>query len=470
MSSYLHVLNTYFGRWRFWIFGGFYVLMAWLTSGINRERSPGIREWDALGFIVFSTIIASLFMAFLALHVRRQFGSPQAHVMPGFFAPHFAVFVAVSSVIWIVIPWLMAERSQWPALPFVSAHACAAILLCLIVIWPRALVLLLGMFLGPVLIFGNVGLFSRAAQIRFAQGFVEGEFGGVYFVLIALALAAYVCAAWRLRRLSDLSAATSDDFSLEIKNEAYTNRASFGILQDWRDQTTESRLAAIGPTRDSVRLRWVPSATSIPEIAILGVLIVALGLAVWYFVGESGAAVLVFTVGTAAMVFGPLSTWRFRLNALATEVMRPATRRQAFRRVVMAMALDFLIWGVAATLVVACSYLFLIGERGFFYRSAILIHLMALWGAIVLIFGVTLATLRFRYWVPLFLGLVPGIMVACLLGAVMLATLTYPVSRGRRDDVRYGTLAALNFALSCSAVGLLLSRYSYRKLLEADLQ
>lgn len=468
MSSYLHVLNTYVGRWRFWIFGGFYVLMALIIAEQDRQRRT--TSLDELGWIVFSTILASLLMAFLALHVRRQFGSAQAHVMPGFFGPHFAVFVATSSLVWIVVPWLMGARLGMPTLPFVSGHACAAILLCLFVIWPRAIVLLLGAFFGPVLLFGDVGLFSRASQTRFAEGFVTGDFGGLYFTLIAVAVVAYVVAAWRLRRLSDLSAATSDDFSLEIRNEAYTNRAGLGILQRWRDQATEFRLGAIEPAQDSILLRWIPSATSIPEIAILGVLIVALGLAVWHFTGESGAAVLVFTVGTTAMVFGPLSTWRFRLNALATEVMRPATRRQAFRCIAMAMALDFLIWGLAASLVIACSYLFLIGERGFFYRSAILIHLMALWGAIVLIFGVTLATLRYRYWVPLFLGLVPGIMAACLLGAVMLATYTYPVSRHPRDDVQYGTLAALNFALSCSAVGLVLSRYSYRKLLEADLQ
>jgi hypothetical protein len=472
MTSYLHVLNTYAWRWRFWIFGGLYVYVGWLVAHASDHPAARGRTTDALAhlqMIFISTIVAFLLMAFLALHVRRQFGTPQAHVMPGFFAPHFGMFVFTSSLAWIVAPVLIAWRCGLPVLPFISGHACAAIFLGLVVIWPGAMMLLVAAFFAPAL-FAQTSSISRASQLRFAENFVSGQLGGLYFALFALAAAAYVGAAWRLRRLSDLSAATSDDFSLEIKNDAYTNRGAFKLLENLRDLATERRLAATMHAREGVGVRRIPSAASFGELALYGLIILAIAPLAWYLFGAPEAGMFVVTVGSAIMVFGPLSTWRFRLNALAPEVLKPTTRRDAIRRVVLAMGMDFLIWGAAASLVVVCGYLLMIGQRGFAYPSSVSTHLLAMWGAIVLIYGITLATMRFRYWVPLFLGLIPGTMVSCLLLALLFVQLADPGRNMRRDDWRFAIQVSARFAVCCAAIGLVLSRYSYRRLLEADLR
>ncbi|HEY2893850.1 MAG TPA: hypothetical protein VGJ16_06550 [Pirellulales bacterium] len=474
MTSYLHVLNTYAWRWRFWIFGGLYLFFAWASAeGLHGSRSAqslGMNALQKLGVLYFTTIAATIVLAFFALHVRRQFGSPQAHVVPRFFGPHFTVFVATSSFVWLVIPWLMTQRSLLPVLPSISCHACAAILLGMVVVWPGAMVLLVPMFFAPLLLFGRLNGINHESQVRFAEHFVGGELQWLYFVLLALAALAYAAAGWRLQRLSDLSASTSDDFSLEVKPDAYTNRAGLTFLQTWRDRATESRLLATDKGRDSFRLRWIPSATSFPELAIVTLLILALMPTAWYLFGAHDAGFFVLTVGSAIMIFAPLSAWRFRLNALAPEVVMPATRRQAIRRVVLAMGLDFVLWGIAASLVIVCGYLFQVGQRGFSYLPVVTSHLLGLWGAIVMIFGVSLATLRFRYWVPLFLGMLPGAMVLCAYLAIVFATLIFPISYARRDDARYAATASIFFAASCTAVGLLVSGYSYRRLLEADLR
>src|SRR3954469_24275453 len=154
MNSYLHVLNTYVWRWRFWIFGGLYVWLAWgITRSIRNSTRP-LPALDRVGILIPpSLIFVAIIMAFFALHVRRQFGTPQAHLVPGFFVPHYTVFVVLTSLFWVGIPWCMAARIAEPALPLVAAHASAAIFLGLVVLWPQALSLLVGFFLVPALLF-----------------------------------------------------------------------------------------------------------------------------------------------------------------------------------------------------------------------------------------------------------------------------------------------------------------------------
>jgi hypothetical protein len=465
MNSFWHVAHTYVGRLRFWIFGGFYLFVAWRVSSLPLQVKNTHEAIASARAIATSVVFAMVFTALLGLHLRRQFGTPQAQVMPGFFAPHFAVAVLMTAVVWIVIPWIVAVEVSLPPPVVIGCHALAIVLLGLVVWWPRAVVLLVAAPVAMLALARPTAVATSDFPRSFLYRFLAGELHAVYFGLMALGGLAYVAIAWRLARLSDVSVATSDDFSIEPARSSYSTNPWFGQLQSWRDAAVERCLATTAGQEYSVRARRIPGVVSWWEFVGLAAVILALMAVTWYWVGEAEAGWVVLIVGTSVMLFGPLSSWRFRLNALGTEFMRPATRQSLLRQITLAMALDFCLWAAAASLVAAGGYLMLLGQPRFNFWPMLAGHLIVLWGAAVLLFGISLATLRFRYWIPLFIAAVPVLMFVSFYLALVVAVLLHP-SRSKPDRLLY--VPWLGAAI-CAMFGLMLAWRTYRRWLEADL-
>jgi hypothetical protein len=335
MNKFWHVARTYWRRPRFWIFGGcYFLLMPWL-----RPDGRGDLTMPALVTTTISAVFACLLVTFIALHVRRQFGTPQAHLTPGFMSPHFGVPVLLTLLIWIGVPWIQAVRIGVTPLATISVHAIVAMLFAIVIFWPKLTVLLA---VVPMLLFWPAQYPN--VETSFVHRFVAGQTAGVYVAMIALAVLAYPAAAWRLKRLSDLTVAASDDFTLEPPGTALTTNPWTQVLYVWRDAHFEWRLARPARCFAAVERRRLPSAPSWPELVVFAGLVLALVLVAWWGVGDPVGGWLVMTAGTGLMLFAPFSFWRFRASALGTELMRPATRQSAVRQVMLAMAGDFWLW------------------------------------------------------------------------------------------------------------------------------
>ncbi len=104
MSKYGRVAQTYLYRPRFWTFAAVYLLMVyWWFSGIDKPL-----------WMFASANLGALAGAFLALHLRRQFGTAAARVVPGFAVPHLLVGFVAGLLVWLVFPAVCVAIGQWP--------------------------------------------------------------------------------------------------------------------------------------------------------------------------------------------------------------------------------------------------------------------------------------------------------------------------------------------------------------------
>jgi hypothetical protein len=446
MSRYLHVLHSYARRPRFWIFAACYLAFSCVDS--PQAQQP---------VICVSVLFASVVTGLIALHLRRQFATPQAHLMPDFFLPHFAVAVLLSGLVWIAVPWWEAAHMQLAPRVVISAHALAALLMAAVVLWSKAIVAIPAL---PPLVAWLV--MPRQRGETFPVRFMAGEAWGAYWALIGAAVVGYLLIAWRLRRLSDINVATSDDFSLEQPGNELAKNPVVERLLGWRDAAIERRLASVAGGRRSLSLRRIPSAVSWQEMAIFPILTLTLLPLGWYVVGDPAGGWLVVLAGVGLMLFAPFSSWRFRLNALSMEFVRPATRARFFRDILFAMALDFCAWTAAASATVLCAWLLVRGQDGFDRPLMLLAHIVWLWGMAVLLFGIGVASLRFRAWMPLFIGLLIASISVAALPAMMIEA-WYP----RHFTWPYVLFGS--FAVVWATIGLGLSWATYRHWLQMDL-
>lgn len=451
MNKYLHVLHCYLRRPRFWIFGLMYLLLA--SQAYPEAKRPQI---------ISSVLLASVVTGFLALHLRRQFATPQAHLMPDFFVPHVAVAIFASALVWLAVPWWEAWQMKLDPLIVISVHAMTPVLLAAVVWWPKAIVLIPAV---PILALGLVT--SRLSRnTDFATQFMAGERWDAYWALIALGVVGLILTAWRLARLSDVAVATSDDFALEPPRSDLPRNPWLERLLAWRDAAIDRRLMTAAGRGALLTTRRIPGTISLAELALFWTLIVGLMPIHWFVMGDVSGAWIILILGTGLMLFAPFSSWRFRCNALAMEFMRPAARDVFLRQMICAMALDFCLWTSAATLVAACGQLFFIGQKGFNYFVGVPVQAVTMWGFAVLLFGIGLATLRFRAWLPFFIGILLCSVFASILPVfVVERILRYSVFGMRSSE--YVTIAT--FSLSCAAIGLALARATYRHWLTMDL-
>ena len=130
-TRYWYVAETYWRRPRFWFFGACYVAtFAWW-----------LRLADPKTQVLISFNLAWIAGCFIALHIRRQFGSAAARLVPGFALPHLVIGAAVIGLIWLAIPGVEVALGRWPRAS-IALHAVAATLTAAVVCWPRVLVLL----------------------------------------------------------------------------------------------------------------------------------------------------------------------------------------------------------------------------------------------------------------------------------------------------------------------------------------
>jgi hypothetical protein len=449
MNKYLHVAHSYLSRPRFWIFGLCYLAIVGLLS----LDPPEAR-------ICFSVLFACIVTGLGALHLRRQFATPQAHLMPDFFLPHFQVAVAASVLVWIFVPWWEAVQIHISPLAVISIHAMAPIVMAAVVLFPKAIVLTPT---APILV---VWMIRTRKDFTFAASFLAGDELLVSWGLIGLAVVGYALAAWRLVRLSDVTVATSDDFSVEApRSDLQSNRWMEGLL-GLRDAAIDRRLMHAAGSGALLATRRIPGTVSLAELALSSVVILALMPLAWLALRDAVGAWLVMTVGTGLMLFAPFSTWRFRCNKLAMEFMRPAARGSFLRQMLWAMALDFCLWTGVATAVVAIGYLFLVGQPGFSFLLGLSAHVAAMCSLSVLLFGIGLATLRFRAWMPLFIGLLVVSVFAA--GYAMVLVVEWH-QRWKGNPYLTGYTAVGTFAVVCVAIGLVLTWIAYHRWLTADL-
>jgi len=451
MNKYWHVAHAYWSRPRFWIFGLLYLLI------VSSQADP----MNARPQIVLSVLFGSIVSGLLALHLRRQFATPQAHLTPEFFVPHVVVAMLAMSLIWIWVPWWEATRMKLNPLVVISVHGLTPALLAAIVWWPKAIVLIPAVPLVAVSLVAS----RRPRELGFARQFLAGERWGVCWALIALGIAGLILTAWRLARLPDVAVATSDDFSLEPPRSDLPSNQWLERLLSWRDAAIDRRL--MGVRGSQLVMRQIPSTISLAELALFSTTIVVLMPLLWFAFGDVGGAWTTLILGTGLMLFAPLSSWRFRCNALAMEFMRPAARHTCLRQLIGAMALDFCLWTSAATLVAACGQLLFIGQSGYKYLVGVSIQTVTMWGVAVLLFGIGLATLRFRAWVPFFIGILLCSVVAAVFAMVLVERMLRNYISGGISTAEFIVIAT--FALACAAIGLALARVTYRHWLKMDL-
>lgn len=459
MNKYFHVAHAYWSRPRFWIFGLLYLLVAYQAAASVAADPPNVRAQ-----IVLSVLFASIVTGLLALHLRRQFATPQAHLTPDFFIPHVVVAVLASSLIWIAVPWWEATQMKVDPRVVISVHALTPVLLAAVVWWPKAIVLIPA---TPILALGLV-LSRRPREIDFATQFMAGEKWAAYWGLIALGVASLVLAAWRLARLSDIAVATSDDFALEQPRSDLPRNRWLERLLALRDAAIDRRLMQATGSGARLATRRIPSTISLAELALFCILIVGLMPILWFVMGDVSGAWIILILGTGLMLFAPFSSWRFRCNALAMEFMRPAARDVFLRQMIWAMALDFCLWTSAATLVAACGHLFFISQNGFNYFVGVPVQVVTMWGFAVLLYGIGLATLRFRAWMPFFIG----ILLCSVIAAFFATALAERAARYMAIEIGFGIqeyVVVATFSLTCAAIGLALALVTYRRWLTADL-
>jgi hypothetical protein len=449
MNKYWHVLHTYSSRPRFWIFGLVYLFVA---SYAEPEA--------ARPQIVFSVMFASIVIGLLALHLRRQFATPQAHLMPDFFTAHVIVAIFASSLVWIAVPWWEAWRMNLHPLIVISVHALTPVLLGAVIWWPKAIVLIPAV---PLIAVGFV-VQRRSREFDFATQFMAGEKWEAYWGLIALGVAGLAVATWRLARLPDVAVATSDDFALEPPRADLPRSPWLERMLGLRDAAIDRRLMHAVGRGALLATRRIPGTISLAELVLFSVAILAFMPMLWFVIGDVAGAWIALILGTGLMLFAPFSSWRFRCNALAMEFMRPSARDVFLRQMTCAMALDFCVWTSAATLVAACGLLMFIRQHGFNYFDAFAAQTVTMWGFAVLLFGIGLATLRFRAWMPFFIG----ILICSAIAALYVAAVAEGLMQ--RNGFRPSAYIVFSvFSSMCVLIGLALARATYRRWLTMDL-
>jgi hypothetical protein len=389
LKSCWYVSLTYVMRWRFWFFGVWYLVVAW----------PWEQRVD-LAATLIRCMLGGILACFVALHLRRQFATPAAKIVPGFAGPHLAIGAVVSAAIWIAVPSIAAWVRGLPAWGPIGAHAPIGLLLALVVCWRPAMLLLA---LVPL------ALMATATPIWFDQQalpnqFIRGEFPEWSWAAIVLAVTANVLAAGRLMRMSEADSSASDDFSVEpVEEGRITGRWDEWLLKA-RDTAIRRRLADAGFGWWSVQ-RWrVPGAISWVHLALAvlgGTLLVA--FACWASDSRQAATAVAGLV-TVALVFAPVHSWHQRRGVTPLEFMRPVTRRQYFGQSAAAFGLDMCVWTVVAAVFAvgsACAIHWQTHEL----LGILLTLLVIVTHASLVFYAVGLATYRLRFWLPLMAGL-----------------------------------------------------------------
>jgi hypothetical protein len=130
--------------------------------------------------------------------------------------------------------------------------------------------------------------------------------------------------------------------------------------------------------------------------------------------GNSHAAMFGVVMTVYAMLIAPFHSWHMRRGAIATETLLPATRKQYIRQVALAVGWDVFAWTALASVFSLAVMSMMVREKNFSPLDAYGLYLLFLWSGAVFAYGLGLATMRSRYWLPLMVGLSLAWMVTIL--------------------------------------------------------
>jgi hypothetical protein len=428
-----------------------------LSTYVSRPRF--LLLWPPYLFVppVASACIGALLACFLALHARRQFGTAAARLVPGFVAPHLMGALGVSLLMWAGIPAAHAWRLGLRVDSVVAVYALTGLLWALVVIWPRAIVLVV---LAPISVAWVASLGDRRPAEWLERFTTHGD-PWIAVPLIAGALVAQVVACWFLLRLTDQSAVLDD-----LAADAPRSEGAAGKFEEWllerRDAVVARQLALAGTGLWSIR-RWrIPVATSWPQSTLYPATM-AIGLAVTAsLVNDKALLVFVMLMTNAVFAFVPFSNWRGRRQWMSAEVMRPVTRDQYFCEIAAALAWDVGVWyaAMAATgAVVLAAFNPPASDRTILAVGA---YVAVLAGLGTLMFGWGLYSMRLRYW---FARLFFGALVWSMLSVWTLSATLTAIRLLRPAPL----LLPLLWALTSGLVGLRLVQIARRRWAAADL-
>ncbi len=172
-----------------------------------------------------------------------------------------------------------------------------------------------------------------------------------------------------------------------------------------RDAAMAWRIEGRGGLGRRVRRWQVPCTVSAAELAAVGGPVDRDHVDIDFLAHDGGPGVVVCSVAGVVALFVPLDRWRFRCQALPSELMRPISRGTFVRQFLAAMLLDFGRWTLVATALTLLGYVPVLWFDASGVPTIILYHLSMLWGAALLFYGSVLVTLRLRYWLSWMLGL-----------------------------------------------------------------
>ncbi len=339
MDKCWQVALTYLHRPRLLIAGGLYLLTSWWWSS---RVAFDLR-------VTSSVELACILACFIALHVRRQLGTSDCGVVPGYALPHLAVAALASTLVWVAVPCIQAALTGAKAWQLIAAHAVAGLFLTLVAVWPKAIALLAA---SPVVI---VWIVTARFETRssFLLRFIEGHEPAWSWALIVLTVVAHPLAAYVLLRQSEHGLAANDDFSIEsVRPDRPLGRWESAMLAS-RDASVERRLSAAGGRCWTIA-RWrIPVAISWCPLALVTLCDTAM-MALAEYVSR-GSIVLAAMIVSAVMLVMPFGPWNARRHAIAMELMRPVTRIQLFRGLAGALLLDVCLWTAFASVVIAAG-------------------------------------------------------------------------------------------------------------------
>jgi hypothetical protein len=423
-------------------------------------------EWDSelqrRGQAVASAVFASLAGCFLALHVRRQFSTAAAQIVPGYAVPHLVVAGFVSALLWLIIPLIAIVAGHWQP-GTLAFHAMAAILMVVVACLPRGILLLVAV---PVLLVWANRPLPRG-QTQLLISLANGDRPWLAATLIALAVVGQMVAVWFLLRVPRQGITTNDEFTLDSPS----SNQDLNPLSRWmltaRDAAAQRLMEA--RTFRSIQ-RWrVPVATS-PLQYLSPFMVVLIACGIGWSLGNMGEwGIFAIAVTSAVLLLVPLSPWHFRRKTMSQELLLPVTREQYFREMTIAMSLDVVRWTAVSSALIAAPFVATlvidpqaIGELRFWLQ--LLAFLSVAWSMAIFIFGVGLATFRLPFWLPI----VAAISMVWFFGVWILAMVVgeqLRVALGWRDVA--GWLLAF-FIASTLALGLLLVCFTYRRWVRSE--
>ncbi len=456
-NRYWQVLRTYLERPRFWVLGVTYLLVTWFWFWYYAWSKPGERQGQA----VISAIYACLICCFLGLHLRRQFSHPAAQAIPGYAMPHLVVAGVLSSVLWLVVPLLAWWTDHWSG-GAVALHAFAAILTGIVACWPRGVLLMMAI---PALAIWA----SRPVKARQYPYIVELYLGYHPYMaaaLIAMAIAAQAVAAWFLLRLPRKGISTNDEFSIETPIVP----AGASPLTDWLLEMRESEAERLTRSRWLPLVqRWRTPVAIVPLLLPMPAMFVAAGAVFgWWVEGEGHAwAMFALILSCAILLLLPLGPWQSRRWAMPQEILRPVAREKYYRQFMGAMALDMIVWMVTASLLIFAVSLFNwhnihAANRLTDFTLYLAISFAFLWSMASFVYGVGVATLHWRFWLPIIAVTTIGWFLG-LHFAIRLINLYVIV----KHDLDSG-MTFVVFPIVTGAIGLGLTLATYRRWVRGD--